>query len=79
MRRVKWGMETFFRLGRIRVGRSAARPVPGTTKVHRLQENVGAAAVQLAEGDREEIETAAAGFEAYGDRYSDAAQRMINR
>jgi aryl-alcohol dehydrogenase-like predicted oxidoreductase len=54
-------------------------PIPGTTKLHRLQENVAAAAVELNEGDLREIETAASRIEVHGARYSEAAQRMINR
>jgi aryl-alcohol dehydrogenase-like predicted oxidoreductase len=54
-------------------------PIPGTTKVHRLKENVGGAAVELTEGDLREIETGASQITAHGDRYSEAAQRMINR
>jgi aryl-alcohol dehydrogenase-like predicted oxidoreductase len=54
-------------------------PIPGTTKLHRLQENIAAAAVELTEGDLREIETAASRIEVHGARYSEAAQRMINR
>jgi pyridoxine 4-dehydrogenase len=54
-------------------------PIPGTTKVHRLQDNVAAAAVELTEGDLREIETAASQIKAHGERYAEAAQRMINR
>jgi aryl-alcohol dehydrogenase-like predicted oxidoreductase len=54
-------------------------PIPGTTRLHRLQENVAAAAVELSEGDLREIETAANRIEVQGARYSEAAQRMINR
>jgi aryl-alcohol dehydrogenase-like predicted oxidoreductase len=54
-------------------------PIPGTTKVHRLQENVAAADVELTEGDHREIESAASQITLQGARYSEAAQRMINR
>jgi aryl-alcohol dehydrogenase-like predicted oxidoreductase len=54
-------------------------PIPGTTKLHRLQENVAALDVELTEADLREIETAAAQIEVQGARYSEAAQRMINR
>ncbi len=54
-------------------------PIPGTTKLHRLQENVAAAAVELTEDDLREIEIAASRIEVRGDRYPEAAQRMINR
>jgi aryl-alcohol dehydrogenase-like predicted oxidoreductase len=54
-------------------------PIPGTTKLHRLQENVAAISVELSEGDLREIESAASGITVQGARYSEAAQRMINR
>lgn len=54
-------------------------PIPGTTKRHRLQENVAATAVELTESDLREIETAASQITVQGARYSEAAQRMINR
>src|ERR1700729_302880 len=54
-------------------------PIPGTTKLHRLEENVAAATVELSEGDLREIEDAASQISVQGARYSDAAQRMINR
>jgi aryl-alcohol dehydrogenase-like predicted oxidoreductase len=54
-------------------------PIPGTTKLHRLQENVAGATVELTEGDLREIETAASRIEVRGSRYSAAAQQMINR
>jgi len=54
-------------------------PIPGTTKLHRLQENAAAAAVELTEEDLREIESAASQIKVAGARYSEAAQRMINR
>jgi aryl-alcohol dehydrogenase-like predicted oxidoreductase len=54
-------------------------PIPGTTKLHRLQENAAAAAVELTEGDLRDIESAASQIKVQGARYSEAAQRMINR
>lgn len=54
-------------------------PIPGTTKPHRLQENVAAAAVELAADDLREIDAAASRIAVHGARYSEAAQRMINR
>lgn len=54
-------------------------PIPGTTKLHRLEENVAATAVQLTADDLQEIETAAAQITLQGARYSEAAQKMINR
>jgi aryl-alcohol dehydrogenase-like predicted oxidoreductase len=54
-------------------------PIPGTTKLHRLQENVAAASIELSEGDLREVESATAQITVQGARYSEAAQRMINR
>jgi aryl-alcohol dehydrogenase-like predicted oxidoreductase len=54
-------------------------PIPGTTKLHRLKENMAAASVKLTEGDLREINTAAAQITVHGARYSEAAQRLINR
>ena len=54
-------------------------PIPGTTKAHRLRENVAAAAVELTPNDIRDIETAASQIAVRGARYSEAAQRMINR
>ena len=54
-------------------------PIPGTTKLHRLQENVAAASVELTADDRREIESAASQITVQGARYSEGAQRMINR
>jgi aryl-alcohol dehydrogenase-like predicted oxidoreductase len=54
-------------------------PIPGTTKLHRLQENVAAASVELTEGDLRDIESAASRITVQGDRYSETSQRMIDR
>jgi aryl-alcohol dehydrogenase-like predicted oxidoreductase len=54
-------------------------PIPGTTKIHRLKENVGAAAVELTADDLREIEGAASKIRVQGERYSEAAQKMIDR
>lgn len=54
-------------------------PIPGTTKVHRLQENVGAATVSLSADDLKEINEALSKIEVQGARYSEQAQKMINR
>lgn len=54
-------------------------PIPGTTKLHRLEENVGAADIQLSEGDLEKINSALSGIEVQGNRYSEQAQKMIDR
>ena len=52
-------------------------PIPGTTKLHRLPENIAAAEIELTPDDMREID--AAQIEAQGARYSDANQRMIDR
>lgn len=52
-------------------------PIPGTTKLHRLMENIAAAELQLTDDDLREIEDAR--IEAQGARYSEANQRMIDR
>jgi aryl-alcohol dehydrogenase-like predicted oxidoreductase len=54
-------------------------PIPGTTKLHRLQENVAAASIELSQGDLREIESATSEITVQGARYSEGAQRMINR
>ena len=54
-------------------------PIPGTTKLHRLEENVGAAGVELTPEDLREIETAASQITLHGDRYPEQMERMTNR
>ena len=54
-------------------------PIPGTTKLHRLKENLGAADVELTPEDLREIDRAIAEITVHGARYSESAQRMINR
>ncbi len=54
-------------------------PIPGTTKLHRLEENLGAANIQLSENELKQIEVASTNFKTTGERYSAAAQKMINR
>lgn len=54
-------------------------PIPGTTKLHRLQENVAAASIELSERDLRDIESATSEITVQGARYSEGAQRMINR
>ena len=52
-------------------------PIPGTTKLHRLDENIAAAEVELTPDDLREIEEALP--EAQGARYSEANEKMIDR
>jgi aryl-alcohol dehydrogenase-like predicted oxidoreductase len=54
-------------------------PIPGTTKVHRLEENIGAEKVTLTPEDLRQIDESASQIKLVGERYPEAAQRMINR
>ncbi|MBV8571591.1 MAG: aldo/keto reductase [Acidobacteriaceae bacterium] len=54
-------------------------PIPGTTKLHRLEENLGAVNVQLTPDDLREIEQASSQIEIHGDRYSAANLATIDR
>ncbi|HEU5051743.1 MAG TPA: aldo/keto reductase [Hanamia sp.] len=54
-------------------------PIPGTTKLHRLQENIGAARITLSTDDLKEIDEALSNIEILGERYGEQAQKMINR
>ncbi|WP_231463857.1 aldo/keto reductase [Pedobacter sp. Leaf132] len=54
-------------------------PIPGTTKLNRLQENIGAANVELSSNDLQEIETAVSNIQIQGHRYTAQAQQMINK
>ena len=54
-------------------------PIPGTTKLHRLEENIGAADLTLTEADVREIEKAASQIEIEGDRYAPQQLAMVGR
>jgi aryl-alcohol dehydrogenase-like predicted oxidoreductase len=54
-------------------------PIPGTTKLHRLEENVAGASIELSDEDLREIEDATSEIPVQGARYSEGAQRLINR
>ena len=54
-------------------------PIPGTTKLHRLDENIGAVAVELASEDLREIENAASKIRIEGARYPEKLERMTGR
>jgi aryl-alcohol dehydrogenase-like predicted oxidoreductase len=54
-------------------------PIPGTTKMHRLEENIGAARIELTPDDLREIESAASKITVQGARYPEQLQRMIDR
>lgn len=50
-------------------------PIPGTTKLHRLEENIGAAAIQLSASELQEIEVASAKIEILGTRYTEQMEK----
>ena len=54
-------------------------PIPGTTKLHRLEENIDAVSVELTPDDLREIEDAAAKIEVQGARYPDHLEKMTGR
>lgn len=54
-------------------------PIPGTTKLHRLEENLGGAAVELAREDLRQLETAASKVTVQGARYPEALQKLVGR
>jgi len=51
-------------------------PIPGTTKLNRLEENIGAVAVELSDDDLREIDSAASKINVEGERYPEELQRM---
>ncbi|HYA25326.1 MAG TPA: aldo/keto reductase, partial [Terriglobales bacterium] len=54
-------------------------PIPGTTKLHRLEENLGAVNVELSPADLRELETAAAKIPLQGARYPEELQKLVGR
>ena len=54
-------------------------PIPGTTKLNRLEENIGAAAIELTADDLREIDSAASRITIHGARYPEKLQRMTGR
>ena len=54
-------------------------PIPGTTKLHRLEENIGAVNVELSPGELRELETAASKIAVQGARYPEELQKMVGR
>ncbi len=54
-------------------------PIPGTTKLHRLEENIAAATVPLTTEELRDIGAAAANIEVQGARYPEQLQRLVNR
>ena len=53
-------------------------PIPGTRRLERLKENIGAAQIELTPGDLSEIETAASAIQVQGARYPEHLERMTN-
>ena len=54
-------------------------PIPGTTKLERLEENIGAVSIQLTPDDLHEIDSAASKIPVQGERYPEELQRMVGR
>jgi aryl-alcohol dehydrogenase-like predicted oxidoreductase len=54
-------------------------PISGTTKLYRLEENIGAAAVELTSDDLRQIDYAASNIPVEGARYPENLQKMVNR
>ncbi len=59
--------------------KSFIAPIPGTTKIHRLEENLGAEKVELTKEDLQKFDEALSKIEIVGERYAPANQKMINR
>jgi aryl-alcohol dehydrogenase-like predicted oxidoreductase len=54
-------------------------PIPGTTKLHRLEENIGAAGIQLTADDLRQIDSASSKIPVQGARYPENLQKLVNR
>jgi len=54
-------------------------PIPGTTKLHRLEENIGATNLALSTEELKQIDEAASKIKIEGDRYSEATQKWVDR
>lgn len=54
-------------------------PIPGTTKINRLKENIGAVSIQLSQQDLAEIEVAAAKVSVQGARYPEHLQKLVGK
>jgi len=54
-------------------------PIPGTTKLHRMDENIGAVAVELASDDLREMESAALKITVHGNRYPEKLEQLTGR
>ena len=54
-------------------------PIPGTTKLHRLEENLGAVNVELTADDLAELDRLTSQVKVHGARYGEGSQRLVNR
>jgi aryl-alcohol dehydrogenase-like predicted oxidoreductase len=54
-------------------------PIPGTTKLHRLEENIGAVAIELTHEDLRQLETTASKISVQGARYPEELQKLVGR
>jgi aryl-alcohol dehydrogenase-like predicted oxidoreductase len=54
-------------------------PIPGTTKLHRLEENIGAATIELTPDDLRQIDKVASKIPVQGERYPESFQKLVNR
>ncbi|MNT59327.1 putative oxidoreductase YdbC [compost metagenome] len=54
-------------------------PIPGTTKIHRLQENISASYIRLSAADMEQIEQATSKITIQGARYPEALQNRVGK
>jgi aryl-alcohol dehydrogenase-like predicted oxidoreductase len=54
-------------------------PIPGTTKLHRLEENLGAANIELTSADLQQLRSAASKIPVQGARYPEEMQKLVNR
>ena len=59
--------------------RTGNRRIPGTRRLERLEENLGATQIELTPADLDAIDTGATQIRVVGDRYPEAMQRMIDR
>jgi aryl-alcohol dehydrogenase-like predicted oxidoreductase len=54
-------------------------PIPGTTKLHRLEENLGAVNVELTAEDLRELDNLTSRVKVQGARYGEGSQKLVNR
>jgi aryl-alcohol dehydrogenase-like predicted oxidoreductase len=62
-----------------RLAHSWIVPIPGTTKLHRLEENIGAAAVEITRDDLREIDSASSKIKVEGARYPERLEQLNGR